>query len=257
MCFSFLFFSFFFFFFFLGLPCFLLVVMKGTNKKRRKGVVYIEEPKMGSQSKTLHSLPPPSSLILLRSCILYILLTAFSNDCNQIRGMTLRELLVCTKNRISRILRTHPTTEPPLTTTTITTTSLKTTSKVILQDTMKPTSVRLATHYKPSIKFVGTRHPVIPKSTIGGKLKPHPCSPSGVLPGTADCVPVQEFLKKQLPFVVKPYVAAVQPIKGPYSFVSRPLEPNEVDSVFKLPPEYQFKPIEMDECEVINSGGAL
>ncbi|KAK5778928.1 hypothetical protein RI543_003856 [Arxiozyma heterogenica] len=122
---------------------------------------------------------------------------------------------------------------------------------------MKPTSVRLATHYKPSIKFVGTRHPVIHKSTIEGKLKPHPCSPSGVLPGTTDCVPIQEFLKKQLPFVVKPYMAAVQQIKGPYSFVSRPLEPNEVDSVFKLPPEYQFKPIEMDECEVINGGGAL
>lgn len=171
--------------------------------------------------------------------------------------MKFRELLAYTKNCITGILKTPPAIESSTRIPTPTTTTTTTTIKVISQDTMKPTFVRLATHYKPSIKFVGTRHPVTPRSATGAKIMPHPCSPSGILPGSSECVPVQEFLKSQLPLVIKPYVAPVQVVKGPYSFVTRPLEPNEVDSVFKLPPKYQFKPIELDECEVINGGGAL
>lgn len=122
---------------------------------------------------------------------------------------------------------------------------------------MKPTFTRLATHYKPSIKFVGTRHPIFPKTpSKDGKLVPHPCSFDGIVPGSPSCVSVEAFLKKQLPFIVEPYIAPVRHSQGPYSFVSRPLEPNEVDSILKLPLKYQPKLIEPDECEVINSGGA-
>lgn len=127
-----------------------------------------------------------------------------------------------------------------------------------VQTTMKPTLTRLATHYKPSIKFVGTRHTNFPKKT-GSDMKtvPHPCSLNGVFPGSNECVPITEFLKKQIPLTIKPYVAPVQSVKSPYSFVNRPLGENEVDSIFKLPSRYQSRPIELDECDVINAGGAL
>ncbi|KAG0660588.1 hypothetical protein C6P44_003092 [Monosporozyma unispora] len=123
---------------------------------------------------------------------------------------------------------------------------------------MKPTLTRLATHYKPSIKFVGTRHTVFPKKAgEEGKIIPHPCSLDGILPGSKECVPIPEFLKNQLPLTIKPYVAPIQIVESPYSFVNRPLGDNEVDSIFKLPPKYQSRPIEVDECDVINAGGAF
>lgn len=125
---------------------------------------------------------------------------------------------------------------------------------------LKVTSVRYATHYTPSIKFVGTRHTFFPKKQAGDAITPHTCSLNGILPGSSECVPAGEFLKNQLPLVVKLFVMSKPQggtVKNAYSYVSRPLESNEVDSIFKLPPRYQNRPIDLQECDVINAGGAL
>ena len=161
---------------------------------------------------------------------------------DRVYGMKFNELLEYTKSCISCLLKNRLTIKK---------------SKVVLQEKMKPTFIRLTTHYKPSIKFIGKRHSFAPKSATGGKLMPHPCSPHGILPGSSECIPVHDLLKNQLPLIIKPYVVPIEVSKDSYSFVSRPLEPNEVDSVFKLPSKYRFKPIELDECEIINGGGVL
>lgn len=132
---------------------------------------------------------------------------------------------------------------------------------------MRQTAVRLAHAYTPMIKFLGGRHPVIEHS---GQGKAHPCTMDGLLPGSKDCLPAGEFLSKLRPFKVVPYdnpgkganksasssLGAATQNKSKYSYVDRPLEKNEVSAVSQLPPRFRFKPIDDNEADVINGGGA-
>lgn len=127
------------------------------------------------------------------------------------------------------------------------------------QDKMRSTLVKLSKVYEPMIKFVGTRHPAFP---LKGPAKAHPCAVNNIMPGSKDCVPVDQFLNSQIPFIVKPYHNPTGSIKnktshGKYMFVNRALEENEVNSIFDLPKRLQFKPIEESEIEAINGGGAI
>lgn len=132
---------------------------------------------------------------------------------------------------------------------------------------MRQTAVRLAHAYTPMIKFLGGRHPIIEH---GGQTKAHPCTIDGLLPGSKDCLPVGEFLSKLRPFKVVPYnnsesgakkstsssSGGATQHKSKYLYVDRPLEKNEVTSVSQLPQRFRFKPIDDNEADVINGGGA-
>lgn len=138
---------------------------------------------------------------------------------------------------------------------------------------MRQTVAKLAHAYTPMIKFVG-KHPHIKHS---GAVKEHPCATSGLLPGSQDCVPAGEFLTNLKPFKVIPYQSSKSngPVSGStsptgsasakiaetnksrYAFVDRPLQENEVGSIFELPARFRFKPISEVESEAINGGGAI
>ncbi|SCV04737.1 LAME_0H20846g1_1 [Lachancea meyersii CBS 8951] len=126
---------------------------------------------------------------------------------------------------------------------------------------MRQTAVSLAKSYTPMIKFVGGKHPLVqhPNSAT-----PHPCTIDGMLPGSKECVPVAEYLGKLKLFEVVPYKTKKSPQKSAgttkgsaYTFTSRPLKENEVDSIFDLPPRFQLRPFAESEIESINAGGAL
>lgn len=112
------------------------------------------------------------------------------------------------------------------------------------------------------IKFVGTRHP-IPKGT--GEIHAHPCTVNGLLPGSKDCVNAADFLSKLKPFQITPYKdpkkasssGSKNPSSKKYQYVQRSLEANEVASIFDLPQRFKFKPLQDNEIDTINAGGAL
>lgn len=127
---------------------------------------------------------------------------------------------------------------------------------------MRSSTVRLAKTYSPMIKFVGTRHP-IPKGT--GEIHAHPCTVNGLLPGSKDCVNAADFLSKLKPFQITPYKdpkkasssGSKNPSSKKYQYVQRSLEANEVASIFDLPQRFKFKPLQDNEIDTINAGGAL
>ncbi|SCU82863.1 LAFA_0D00474g1_1 [Lachancea sp. 'fantastica'] len=125
---------------------------------------------------------------------------------------------------------------------------------------MRQTAVRLSKTYTPMIKFVGGRHPLVQHS---GSATSHPCTIDGLLPGSKDCVPAGEFLSKLRPFEVVPYKTKKSVAKGAgastgsnYTFTSRPINENEVDSIFNLPKRFQLPPFAEAEMDAINAGGA-
>lgn len=128
---------------------------------------------------------------------------------------------------------------------------------------MIPTAVKLATLHKPLIKFVGNRAALVEilKSHDYSQVKPHPCTFDGLLPGSKDCLSVDQVLSKQLPFKVVPYINknAAQAVAGDskYNFPPRDLKPGELESIFQLPRKYQYKPIDEAEMDAINNGGAI
>ncbi|CEP62989.1 alpha-ketoglutarate dehydrogenase subunit KGD4 LALA0_S06e08482g [Lachancea lanzarotensis] len=126
---------------------------------------------------------------------------------------------------------------------------------------MRQTAVRLSKTYTPMIKFVGGRHPLLQHS---GSATPHPCTMDGILPGSKECEPAGDFHSKLKPFEVVPYKTNKSAQKGAgaktgsnYTFTSRPLKENEVDSIFDLPTRFQLRPFAEAEIDSINAGGAL
>ncbi|CAI4039329.1 hypothetical protein SMKI_07G3130 [Saccharomyces mikatae IFO 1815] len=122
---------------------------------------------------------------------------------------------------------------------------------------MIATPIRLAkSAYEPMIKFVGTRHPLV-KHAAESII--HPCATNGMLPGSKECIPANKFMENYKPFRVVPIKhgtsASFSPSKTS-AFVDRPLGKGELASIFELPTRFQYKPINENEVESINSGGA-
>ncbi|SCU95580.1 LADA_0G16358g1_1 [Lachancea dasiensis] len=126
---------------------------------------------------------------------------------------------------------------------------------------MRQTAVKLAQSYTPMIKFVGTKHPVLKHAGSAA----HPCTVDGIMPGSEACQPAGDFLSKLQPFQVIPYKnkkaspgkSAAPQSGSKYEFVSRPLQENEVSSIFELSPRFKLRPFDESEIESINAGGAL
>ncbi|CCD23661.1 alpha-ketoglutarate dehydrogenase subunit KGD4 NDAI_0B06300 [Naumovozyma dairenensis CBS 421] len=127
---------------------------------------------------------------------------------------------------------------------------------------MKSSAVRLAKSYTPMIKFVGTKHPMIDHPN---KIIPHPCTINNMLPGSQDCISVQEYLKNIKPFVVVPFKQTPkQTTKGSgrddasrYVYFDRPLKDNEVSAISDLPERFRPRTIDEIEVEFINNGGVM
>ncbi|CUS24232.1 LAQU0S14e03158g1_1 [Lachancea quebecensis] len=126
---------------------------------------------------------------------------------------------------------------------------------------MRQTAIRLAKSYTPMIKFVGARHPVIHHTGGAGA---HACALDGVAPGSSQCLPAAEYLKKLQPFEVVSYKVKSTPKRGisgtdkrGYTYTDRALQENEVASVLSLPKRFRVRPLEDPEIDVINAGGAL
>ena len=123
------------------------------------------------------------------------------------------------------------------------------------------------------IKFLGRRDPAAMPVRTGPK--PHPCTLNGLMPGSSECLTVDQVLSKQLPFVVVPFKgsttksagsgsgsgaastaksagAAAAPSK--YVYTERPLKEGELSSIFELPPRFRYKPIDEAEVDAINQG---
>lgn len=124
--------------------------------------------------------------------------------------------------------------------------------------TMNPTSTKLAKQaYVPMIKFIGTKHPIIKHPD---KIIAHPCSMNKILPGSSECISVEQYLKNTIPFKVVPFKSIVNQNAvglGKYTYVERPLQENELASVLDLPLRFRPKPIDDLELDSINSGGAF
>ena len=118
------------------------------------------------------------------------------------------------------------------------------------------------------IKFLGRRDPAaMPVSTVP---KPHPCTLNGLMPGSSECLSVDQVLSKQLPFVVVPFnkpatkstgststtksAAAGVAAPSKYVYTERPLKDGELSSIFELPPRFRYKPIDEAEVDAINQG---
>lgn len=132
---------------------------------------------------------------------------------------------------------------------------------VAKSEQMKPTGMKFAKIFTPSIKFVGGRHTI---KAHTGPIGQHPCTINGISPGGPECVPAAEYLKHHKPFVVTAYINPNSKSKvadanqnGPKYDFDRPLKENEVSSIFELASRFKYKPLDEIEMEVINNGGAL
>ncbi|AJP38548.1 AHL_G0017650.mRNA.1.CDS.1 [Saccharomyces cerevisiae] len=122
---------------------------------------------------------------------------------------------------------------------------------------MIATPIRLAKNaYEPMIKFVGARHPLVKHAA---EIVVHPCATNGMLPGSKECIPVGKFMENYKPFRVVPIKHSARTSLNSSkasAFIDRPLEKDELASIFELPARFRYKPINENELESINSGGA-
>lgn len=140
----------------------------------------------------------------------------------------------------------------------------QTTRSQDLTKEMIPTFAKCVQAYKPMIQFIGKKEALVEllKSHNYEQIKPHPCTLDGLMPGSKDCLQVDEILNKQLPFKVIPYInqnktsTIVHASDSKYNFPARELNDNELESVFQLPKKYQYKVIDEAEIDMINNGGA-
>ncbi|AET40418.1 alpha-ketoglutarate dehydrogenase subunit KGD4 Ecym_6010 [Eremothecium cymbalariae DBVPG len=116
---------------------------------------------------------------------------------------------------------------------------------------MRSSAVSFAKGNVPMIKFVGGRHAIGAMNVV-----PHPCTVDGLMPGSDRWLSVRDFLAKQAPFEVIPYVSkGGSGGGGQYVFKQRPLKENEVSSLLELPKKYRMRPMEELEIDIINHGG--
>lgn len=126
-------------------------------------------------------------------------------------------------------------------------------------------------HYQPMIKFVYSHDS--PLEIIDSKAedsKIHPCSGSiNLFPSSDECLSVKDWESKfYKPYIVQKYVSQKSPLSSPKktpakpfesktnsSQFTRPLKSNEVAFISSLPKQYQYKPLDENEIELINGGG--
>lgn len=126
-------------------------------------------------------------------------------------------------------------------------------------------------HYQPMIKFVYSHDS--PLEIIDSKAEEsniHPCSGSiNLFPSSDECLSVKDWESKfYKPFIVQKYVSPKSPLSSAKKVISkpfeaktnsaaftRPLKSNEVEFISALPKQFQYKPLEENEIELINGGG--
>lgn len=131
-------------------------------------------------------------------------------------------------------------------------------------------------HYQPLIKFTFSNSDsleIIDSSASNSII--HPCSGSeNLYPNSSECISPKEWLEKFFkPLVIKKYtsVKKQEPVKASApgksntadntkyivdsSKFDRELKKGELSSLSQLPKQFQYKPLDEKEMELINGGG--
>lgn len=132
-------------------------------------------------------------------------------------------------------------------------------------------------HYQPLIKFSFSNSDSLEIiDSSASKSMTHPCSGSeNLYPNSSECISPKKWFENFKPLVIKKYtnVKKQEPVKPNKSSKStaadntkyivdsnkfdRDLKENELSSLSQLPKQFQYKPLDDKEMELINGGGIM